>query len=61
MKPSIWGHALGVGLAAKMRGVPQRQNQKPLYEGDAAGCKPHVYISREGREKSFFLTSSFIG
>jgi hypothetical protein len=36
------------------------KNQKPLHEGDGAGCKPPAGLQR-GEGETFFLTSSFIG
>ena len=53
-----WKPATGVGIAAAIRGDPKRQKQKPLHEGDGAGCKPPAGLQR-GEGKSFFLDILF--
>ena len=67
MKPSEWksNWVDWVGLlAAGMSGEPKAVKIKTLQlrETEAgAGCKPNNHISHEGREKTFFLTTLFIG
>jgi hypothetical protein len=61
MKPFPGNQQLGLESPQQHAAIQNAKNKKPLHEGDGAGCKPHVYFSREGREENFFLTSSLIG
>jgi hypothetical protein len=58
MKPLPGNHQLGLASPLKYAAIKSGENQKPLHEGDGAGCSSR---SPEGKGKTFFLTSSFIG
>jgi hypothetical protein len=60
MKPLPGNHQLGLASPLKYAAIQSGKNQKPLHEGDGAGCKPPAGLQR-GEEETFFLTSSFIG
>ena len=51
MQPSSWDKQLG--LAAKPRA--------PSWKETGLDASHHIHVSREGRGRIFFLTSSFIG
>ncbi len=61
-----WGQATGVGFAAAICDEPKRPNQSgrtnhPSENETGPDVSHHTRISPRGGEKSFFLTSSFIG
>jgi hypothetical protein len=60
MKPITWKPSTGVASPLKYAAIQSGENQKPLHEGDGAGCKPPAGLQR-GEGKTLFLTSSFIG
>jgi hypothetical protein len=60
MKPLPGNHQLGLASPLKYAAIQSGENQKPLHEGDGAGCKQAAGLQR-GKGKTFFLTSSFIG
>jgi hypothetical protein len=60
MKPLSRDKQLGLASPLEDAAIQSRKTNNPL-EGDRAGCKPPHSHLLEGREKNFFLTSSFIG
>jgi hypothetical protein len=50
-----------LGLASPLACAASQSGKikSPSNKGDAAGCKPHVYVSREGRGEHFFLDILF--
>ena len=67
MKPSSWDKQLGLAPLQESAASQSNQTNNPSMDEDEAGDKVgldashHTRISPRGREKIFFLTSSFIG
>jgi hypothetical protein len=58
MKPFPANQQLGLASPLQYAAIQSGKNQKPLHEGDGAGCKA-TSRSPEGRGEKFFLDILF--
>ena len=61
MKLSTWDQQLGLASPLKYAAIQSGKPKPPLRRETGLDASHNACVSTEGREKNFFLTSSFIG
>jgi hypothetical protein len=61
MKPSIWDQQLGLASPRKYAAIQSGKTKSPSKKETGLDASHNTRVSLKGREKNFFLTSSFIG
>jgi hypothetical protein len=61
MKPSSWDKQLGLALPLERAAGQSNQTTNPSKNDVGLDVSHHNHVFPKGAEKSFFLTSSFIG